>query len=131
MRYDPILAAAGLPARLRRQARHMDMDSAANNKDKNNMKAGMIENLCRHGANVECAKGKHEQTPLMIALSTAHSKAVEVLLCHCAELGKCNAEGTSCWDMAWHKEMQLFFESLGIGKGRGVTGTDKLLILTL
>ena len=103
----------------------------ANNKDKNNVKAGMIENLCRHGANVECAKGKHEQTPLMIALSMAHSKAVEVLLCHCAELGKCNAEGTSCWDMAWHKEMQLFFESLGIGKGRGVTGTDKLLILTL
>ena len=92
----------------------------------------MMEILCKHGANVECTNGKQAQTPLMTAINTAHLKAVEVLLCHGADLGKCNKEGTSCWGMAWHnRDMQAFLESLNISEGNGVTGTGRLLILTL
>ena len=97
------------------------------------MKAGMIDILIKGGANIECTKGKGAQTPLMTAINTAHLKAVEVLLCHGADLSKCNAEGTSCWDMAWHnREVQVLFESLGVAQGKGVTGTGRLLFfLTL
>jgi ankyrin repeat protein len=91
----------------------------------------MIEILCSHGAIVDCTK-KRAQTPLMTAINTAHLKAVEVLLCHGADLSRCNAEGTSCWDMAWHnREVQVLFESLGVAQGKGVTGTGRLAILTL
>jgi len=91
----------------------------------------MIEILCSHGAIVDCTE-KRAQTLLMTAINTAHLKAVEVLLCHGADLSRCNAEGTSCWDMAWHnREVQVLFESLGVALGKGVTGTGRLLILTL
>ena len=73
----------------------------------------MMEISCKHGANVECTKGKHAQTPLMTAINTAHFKVVEVLLCDGAEVGKCNKEGTNCWDMAWHnRDMQVFWNRL-------------------
>ena len=96
------------------------------------MKAGMIDILCKAGANIECAKGKNAQTPLMTAINTAHLKAIDVLLCYGADLSKRNTEGTSCWDMAWHnREVQVLFESLGVAPGKAVTGTGRLLILTL
>lgn len=92
----------------------------------------MIAILIKGGANTECTKGNRAQTPLMTAINTAHLKAVEVLLCHGADLSKCNAEGTSCWDMAWHnREVQVLFESLGVAQGKGVTGTGRLLFLNL
>ena len=46
----------------------------------------MIDILIKGGANIECTKGKGAQTPLMTAINTAHLKAVEVLLCHGADL---------------------------------------------
>ena len=92
----------------------------------------MIDILCKAGANTECTKGNRAQTPLMSAINTAHLKAIDVLLCYCADLSKCNTEGTSCWDMAWHnREVQAFLESLGDTKGKGVTGSGRLPFLTL
>lgn len=74
---------------------------------------------------------KNAQTPLMTAINTASRDAASMLIQYGADPYKANAEGTTCYDMAWHnKAMRSWVAELGVGEGTGVSGTGRFHILT-
>lgn len=101
----------------------------ASNRDANRIRPGMIATLCKARADPDQVKGRHNQTPLMCAVSTAHQPAADMLILYGADVNKETTENTTMFDMAWHnREMRSWVADMGVGEGAGVSGSGRLLL---